>query len=203
MFVPGYFKNTDVEEVKDFVRQHSFGILVSHTGEKLWGTHIPLELTDDGKFLHGHISKGNQQWKNFRNDDDVMAIFTGPHAYVSSSWYDHENVPTWNYIAVHVYGKVRLIEGDELYQALKNLLDRYEKGSVHRVSMESMTPDYVQKALLGLVGFEITITTIEAAYKLSQNRDQKNHGNIIRELEKRKDHDSHLVASEMKKKQPK
>lgn len=199
MFVPGYFKNTNIDEVRDFVRHHAFGILVSHTGEKLWGTHIPLELTPDGKFLHGHISKGNQQWKNFRNDDEVMAIFTGPHTYVSSSWYDHENVPTWNYIAVHVYGKVRLIEDDELFQSLKHLLDRYEKDSVHPVSMESMSPEYLQKSLLGLVGFEITITNIEAAYKLSQNRDQKNHQNIIKELEKRGDHESHEVAREMKK----
>lgn len=202
MFVPSYFKNSNIDEVKDFVRQHSFGILVSHTGEKLWGTHIPLELTNDGKFLHGHISKGNPQWKNFRKDDEVMAIFSGPHTYVSSSWYDHENVPTWNYIAVHVYGKVRLIEGDELYQSLKSLLDRYEKDSVHPVTMESMTPEYVKKSLLGLVGFEITITNIEAAYKLSQNRDAKNHRNIINELEKRPDHESRLVASEMKKVSP-
>jgi transcriptional regulator len=202
MFVPGLYKNANIDEVKSFVRQHGFGILVSHTGEKLWGTHIPLELTPDGKFLHGHISKGNQQWKNFRSDDEVMAIFTGPHTYVSSSWYDHENVPTWNYIAVHVYGKVRLIEGDELFQSIKNLLDRYEKDSAHPVSMESMTPEYLRRELLGLVGFEITITNIEAAYKLSQNRDQKNHQNIISELEKRKDHESHLVAEEMKKRKP-
>jgi transcriptional regulator len=203
MYVPGYYKNTNAEEVKDFVRQHSFGTLVSHTGEKLWGTHLPLELTTDGKFLHGHMSKGNQQWKNVHNDDEVMAIFTGPHTYISSSWYDHENVPTWNYIAVHVYGRLRVIEGDELFQSLKSLLDRYEKDSERPVSMESMTPEYLQKSLLGLVGFEITITNIEAAYKLSQNRDQKNHGNIIGELEKRKDNDSHLVAEEMKKRQTK
>ena len=202
MFVPSHFKNTNVDEVKDFLRQHSFGILVSHTGEKLWGTHIPLELTKDGKSLHGHISKGNPQWKNFKNDKEVMAIFSGPHTYISSSWYDHENVPTWNYIAVHVYGKVRLIEGEELYRSLKNLLDKYEIDSTHPVSMESMTPEYVRKSLQGLVGFEIMITNIEAAYKLSQNRDQKNHENIIHELERRKDHESHLIAGEMKKRIP-
>lgn len=202
MFIPTHFRNTNVAEVKEFLRQHSFGILVSHTGEKLWGSHIPLELTSDEKFLHGHISKGNSQWKNFRNDDEVMAIFTGPHTYVSSSWYDHENVPTWNYIAIHVYGKVRLIEGEELFLSLKNLMDKYEKDSRHPVSMESMSPEYLQKSILGLVGFEIAITNIEAAYKLSQNRDAKNYASIIHELEKRKDYDSHLVADQMKKRNP-
>jgi transcriptional regulator len=103
---------------------------------------------------------------------------------------------------VHIYGKVRLIEGDELYQTLKSLLDRYEKDSVHPVSMKSMSPEYIQKSLLGLVGFEIAITNIEAAYKLSQNRDQKNHQNIISELEKRKDYESHEVAKAMRGAQP-
>jgi transcriptional regulator len=128
-----------------------------------------------------------------------MIIFPGPHAYVSSSWYDHENVPTWNYIAVHVYGKIKIIEGEELHAALKQLVDKYEKGSEHPVSIEKMSPEYVRQSIRGLIGFEIDITSIEASYKLSQNRDKKNYMNIINELEKRGDHDSKSVAAEMKK----
>lgn len=199
MFIPGYYKNENTAEVKDFLRHHGFGVLVTHTGTKLWGTHIPLELSEDGNHLYGHISKANAQWRNFNSGEEVLAIFTGPHAYISSSWYDHENVPTWNYIAVHVYGTIRIIEGELLYESLKRLTDKYEKNSVNPVSVERMSPEYVKKAMLGLVGFEISITNIEAAYKLSQNRDRKNHEAIIHELEKRNDHDSLQIAEAMKK----
>lgn len=129
----------------------------------------------------------------------MLAIFTGPHAYISPSWYDHENVPTWNYIAAHVYGKISLIEGEKGYQSLKQLVDKYEAASAHPVSLENMSPDYVKKAIQGLVCFEITITNIEGTYKLSQNRDEKNHQTIIQELEKRNDAGSLQVAAEMKK----
>ncbi|HZI26008.1 MAG TPA: FMN-binding negative transcriptional regulator [Chryseolinea sp.] len=199
MFVPKYAHNNDDSEIKEFIKQNSFGILITHSSEKIIATHIPLEFSPDGSKLLGHISKANPQWKNFEADSDVLVIFSGPHAYISSSWYDHENVPTWNYIAAHVYGKIHIIEGDELYQALKHLVTRYETSSSNPISMDTMSPDYVRKSMQGLVGFEINITSIEAAYKLSQNRDQKNHTQIIHELEKRNDPGSRQIASEMKK----
>jgi len=199
MFVPKYAHNNDDAEIKEFIKQNSFGILITHSSEKIIATHIPLEFSPDGSKLLGHISKANPQWKNFEADSDVLVIFSGPHAYISSSWYDHENVPTWNYIAAHVYGKIHIIEGDELYQALKHLVNRYETSSSNPISIDTMSPDYVRKSMQGLVGFEINITSIEAAYKLSQNRDQKNHTQIIHELEKRNDPGSRQIASEMKK----
>lgn len=199
MYVPKQFRNNDGATINDFIRHHGFGILVSHSDNRMVATHIPLELSGDDTKLVGHISRANPQWKNFENNSEVMVIFPGPHAYVSSSWYDHENVPTWNYIAVHVYGKVQIMEGDQLYNALKQLVDKYESSSQYPVSVEKMTPEYVRKSIQGLVGFEIMITSIEAAYKLSQNRDRKNYMNIINELEKRGDHDSKSVAAEMKK----
>jgi transcriptional regulator len=201
MYIPKVHRNTDDAEIKAFIQRHGFAILINQTNGKLWGTHIPLQLADGNK-LHGHISKGNPQWKNFANGEEVLAIFSGPHAYISSSWYDHENVPTWNYIAVHVYGTIRVIEGEELYASLKHLVDKYEQHSEHPVSMEKMDPEYVQKHLNALVGFEISITQIEAAYKLSQNRDRKNHVAIVEQLEKRNDPESCLVAEAMKLKTP-
>jgi len=199
MYVPKQFRNNDGSTINDFIRHHGFGILVSQSDNKMVATHIPLELSADEAKLTGHIAKANPQWKNFQSNSEVMVIFPGPHAYVSSSWYDHENVPTWNYIAVHVYGKIEIIEGEQLLECLKHLVDKYETGSEHPVSVEKMSPEYVRKSIQGLVGFEITITSIEAAYKLSQNRDRKNYINIISELEKRGDHSSHEVADEMKK----
>ena len=199
MYVPKQFHNNDASAIADFIRHHGFGILVSQSDNRMVATHIPLELSEDETKLRGHIARANPQWKNFANSGEVMVIFPGPHAYVSSSWYDHENVPTWNYIAVHVYGKIQIIEGDELYSALKKLVDKYEKTSEYPVSVEKMSPEYVRQSIKGLVGFEIEITSIEAAYKLSQNRDHKNYANIINELEKRGDHESRSVASEMRK----
>ena len=199
MYVPKQFRNTDPSTINDFIRHHGFGILVSQTDSRLVATHIPLELSADETKLTGHIARANPHWKSFQNNSDVMVIFPGPHAYVSSSWYDHENVPTWNYIAVHVYGKIQIIEGDELYSALKQLVDKYEKTSEYPVSIEKMSPEYVRQSIKGLVGFSIEITSTEAAYKLSQNRDKKNYNNIINELEKRGDHDSKSIAAEMNK----
>jgi transcriptional regulator len=156
-----------------------------------------LLLSEDGSKLHGHVSKANQQWKDLEASE-VLVIFNGPHAYISSSWYDHENVPTWNYIAVHVYGTVKLIEGEALRHSLSSLVKKYEKNSANPVSMETMTPEYVEDSLRGLVGFEIQINRMEAAYKLSQNRDQKNHEAIVQQLEKLREPGALKIAEAMK-----
>lgn len=199
MYTPRYAENTDIASIKQFIKQNAFGILVSQSEKKMIASHIPLEFSADELKLLGHISRANPQWKNFASGSEVLAIFTGPHAYISSSWYDHENVPTWNYIAVHVYGTIRIIEGSERYDSLKRLLEKYEAASNHPVSMAGMSSGYIQKSLKGLVGFEISVTSMEAAYKLSQNRDRKNQLRIIHELEKRDDSLSGQVALEMKK----
>jgi transcriptional regulator len=202
MYTPSNFKNDNIEQVKEFIRQNSFGILVSQVNANLWATHIPLELDTNeiGKeVLFGHVSKANPQWKNFTEGTKVLAIFSGAHGYISSSWYDHENVPTWNYIAAHVYGKIKIIEGEKLVNSLKKLVDKFESDSEKPVSVEGMSEKYFNAQLNGLVGFEIEIDNIQASYKLSQNRDAKNHQNIVAELEKKGDEASKELALEMKK----
>lgn len=201
MYIPHLFKQQNPEEVKSFLQQNSFGILVSQQDGKPWATHIPLELDINAKgeeVLVGHVSRGNKQWKGFDESNDVLAIFNGPHAYISSSWYDHENVPTWNYIAVHIYGKIRIVEGEELLTSLKKLVNKYEAHSKNPVTVEGMSKKFLENELRGIVGFEILITEIQAAYKLSQNRDDKNKENIIEELESRGDFESHKIAERMK-----
>jgi transcriptional regulator len=198
MYTPKHFVNNNTDEVKDFIKKNAFGILVSQSAGKILATHIPLELSDDGTKLTGHLSRGNAQWKNFQSEEEVLAIFSGPHTYISPSWYNHENVPTWNYTAAHVYGTITIIDGDQLYNSLKHLVDKYEKHSAKPVTMESLSPDYVKRAMLGIVGFEISITKMEASFKLSQNRDEVNYNNIIHELEKREDDQSSQVAKAMK-----
>lgn len=202
MYIPHYFRNENIEDVTDFIEKNSFGILISQSDSKFVATHIPLELdkNENGKpVLSGHISKANPQWKNFANDCEILAIFNGPHAYISSSWYDHENVPTWNYIAVHVYGKVKIIEGEKLVAALEKLVHNHEKTMKNPVAVRTMSKAFFEKEIKGIVGFEIEITEIQAACKLSQNRDEKNHSNIIAELRKSDDFNSQTIADEMEK----
>lgn len=201
MYIPNIYKNENQEAITAFLRENSFGILINQTNGKLWATHIPLQLgiNKDGKtILEGHISKENPQWKGFAENDQILAVFSGPHSYISPSWYDHENVPTWNYIAVHVYGKIKIIEGDSVIESLKKLVDKYEQNSQNPVRIEDLSEKTMIQSR-GIVAFEIEIEEIQAQQKMSQNRDDKNYQNIISELEKTNKNQSIAVANEMKK----
>ena len=200
MYIPELYKNENQEDIQNFIHQNGFGILVNQTNGKLWATHIPLVLEEkNGKqILVGHVSRENPQAESFKTNDDVLAIFSGVHTYISSSWYDHENVPTWNYLAVHVYGKVKIHSLEETIEALKRLVDKYEAKSEKPVRVEDLSKKTMLQAR-GIVSFEIEITAIEAKKKLSQNRDDKNYQNIILKLENSNDYQSIEVAKEMKK----
>jgi transcriptional regulator len=189
-------------EVQEFIQKNAFATLYSQVDGKPWATHLPvfLEKKSNGKFiLHGHLAKANPQWKQLAQAGEVLVVFQGPHAYISSSWYTHENVPTWNYLAVHVYGKVRLIEGEELMHHLKSLVDQYETGRPNRVQVETMTPTYLEGQIRALVGFEIEIKEIQASAKLSQNRDDENYERIVQRLEQSSLASDQEVAEEMRK----
>lgn len=201
MHIPTHYKNENLEEVSAFLQQNSFGILINQTNGKLWGTHIPLELDKDedgSDVLLGHVGKANPQGQNFKDNQEVLAIFQGPHSYVSSSWYEIEEVPTWNYIAVHVYGTIQIIEGEALWDSLKKLVDKYEQNSENPVSMENLSPKTLRQ-IKGIIGFKIKITDIQAAYKLSQTRTDTDHQHIVRELEKTDLPDAKATAAAMKK----
>ncbi|MEM0542080.1 FMN-binding negative transcriptional regulator [Flavobacterium sp. j3] len=200
MYIPELYKNENQEEIQSFIYQNGFGILVNQTNGKLWATHIPLLLEEkDGKqILVGHISKANPQADSFKSNDDVLAIFHGAHSYISSSWYDHENVPTWNYLAVHVYGKLAVYNHEQAVDSLKRLVDKYEVKSKNPIRVEDLSEKTMREAK-GIIAFEIEVTAIEAQKKLSQNRDDKNYKNIISELEKTNDNHSIAIAHEMKK----
>ncbi len=201
MYIPGIFKIDDINTIREFLKRNGFGILINLVEGKLWATHIPMLLTtdsDEKDILTGHISKLNKQWKAFENNADVLAVFPGPHTYVSSSWYDHENVPTWNYLAVHIYGNIRIIEGEELKEQLSAMVRKYESVMPNPVSFEKMSESYVHNAMKGIVGFTINISEVQAAMKLSQNRDDNNHRNIIDGLIAQGDQASLEIAGIMK-----
>ena len=201
MYTPNSYKNENPEDIKAFLKENSFGILINQTNGKLCATHIPIELeiNADGKeVLQGHISKLNPQAEGFVENDQVLAVFSGPHSYISSSWYDHENVPTWNYIAVHVYGKIKIVDETTAIASLKKLVDKYEANSANPVRIEDLSAKTMREAK-GIIAFEIEIDEIQATRKLSQNRDKHNYSNIISELEKTKNPQSIAVAKEMSK----
>src|SRR6188768_1938546 len=135
MYTAKLNRNEKKTEIIEFVKQNGFGILVSTVNGKPWATHLPLVINTEGTVLSGHLARGNAQWRELNQNEEVLAIFTGPHAYVSSSWYDHENVPTWNYISVHIYGKIRITEGEKMLADLKELTNKYEKASVKPVTV--------------------------------------------------------------------
>jgi len=157
----------DLPTIGDFIRKNSFATLITVDHGKPWATHLPVELEVNAtgeKVLWCHVSKANPQWKTLSNDAEVLVIFSGPHSYISSSWYDHVNVPTWNYIAVHIYGKAKMMSDEELLESLKRLVMKYETISKKPVSVETMPADYVKKEMKGIVGFEISIHKIEGKW---------------------------------------
>lgn len=198
MFIPSHYKNEDINEIKAFIAANSFGILVNQVDGKPWATHIPLELdvdSDGNDVLVGHIAKANPQWKHFKEDAQVLCIFNGPHSYVSSSWYKEEEVPTWNYIAVHVYGTLKIQTKDALLASLHKLVDKYEAASKEPISLHDMSKATMRQ-IKGIVGFEIKIEDIQATYKLSQGREH-DHPKIITELKETQKSGALEIAKQM------
>lgn len=198
MYLPKRYLEEDHEKIVQFLKGNGFPALVSHDGEKLVATHLPVEVIEnaDGSLtILGHMSRANPQWKSF-GEQEVLLIFQGAHTYISPRWYNHVNVPTWNYLMVHVYGKVRMLEGEELFALLSQLVKKHEVNTGY--SLEGLPADFVEKEIKGVAGFSLEVTRMDAAYKLSQNRDDESYANIINELEKRGDEVSAEIAREMK-----
>ena len=199
MYIPDLYKNEDKESIRKFLKENAFGLLINQTNGKLWATHIPLELEinkEGEEVLMGHVSKENPQWTAFESNDQILAVFTGAHSYISPSWYDHENVPTWNFTAVHIYGKIKIIEGDAVIDSLTKLVDKYEQNSKCPVRVADLSKKTMMEAR-GIIAFEIKIEEIQAQTKMSQNRDDKNYAAIITELNNTGNPQSIAVAEEM------
>jgi len=199
MYISKLYREEDRAKILEFLRQNEFATLVIYDGEKPTASHLLMEVVDEDEKLlvNGHMSKANPLWKSFDPKNEVLVIFQGPHTYISPTWYNHVNVPTWNYQAVHMYGAPRIVTGDEYYAMLSRLIARHEGGTNYR--MEGLPQDFVEKQMNGTVGFQITVTRIEANYKLSQNREDEDYHNIISHLNERQDEMSHAVANAMEK----
>lgn len=200
MYIPKLYKSEDQELMKEIIRENSFALLISDK-EKLAATHsmFLLNETEDGFLLETHISKANFQAKVLKDGDEVLCDFLGAHSYISSSWYDHKNVSTWNYEAVQIRGKMKLMNDDELYEHLRKLTFKYEKPQKCPMFVENMGDEYVKNEMKGAFGIYIFPTEIFIVNKLSQNRNEGDFRNIIKELAESSDGNSQRIAEKMKK----
>jgi transcriptional regulator len=185
MYIPRRYQEHDRVKILSFMKENSFAIMVSVQDGIPVASHIPLVVEKNIKgddVLVGHISRGNGQKFSFQQGAKMLCIFPGPHAYISPRWYKDINVPTWNYLAVHVYGTLRIMEGDELKAALSRLINTYEQHMPQPVTMEELPGKMVEDDVRGIIGFEIIIEELQAASKLSQNRDAESYSNVIARL---------------------
>lgn len=192
MFIPPAYRVDDLPTIHAFIRQHGFALLVSvdpSSDGVPTATHLPLLLTEEPEgygSLSGHVARANPQAK-FMADQPVLAVFSGPHTHVSAAWYGEQNVvPTWNYVAVHAYGTLRVADHrDELQSLLSQTVDRYESGAPAAWSMESADADYIDRLSDAIVGFRIRIDRLEACWKLSQHHSAARREGAIRGLRER------------------
>ena len=174
MYIPNRYRVADFAQITAFMQAHRFAAVVSVTDGSPVASHLPLTARVSGEtvWLQGHFARANPQWRGL-DGSEVMVIFTGPHAYVSPTLYDkQESVPTWNYLAVHAYGTVRLIDSkrdkDQLLQVIAELVAQNEPA--YQTQWDALPDKYRDGMMAAIVGFEVEITRLEAAAKLSQNK---------------------------------
>jgi transcriptional regulator len=203
MYSFSYFKEKDQRRILDFVGENPFAFL---TGSSVSGnqvaTQIPIlaEVREGNLFLQGHIMRHTDHYKAFCENPKVLTVFTGSHAYVSASWYSNPQIgSTWNYMSVHVNGKINFMTDSELVLFMRKLTLKFEGGNNHSPTFYDNLPGaFLNKMMPAIAGFEIKADKIDNVFKLSQNRDEKSYLNIISELEKQGGN-STLIANEMQK----
>ncbi len=195
MYVPAAFAVTDTSTLHEFMRRHGFAVPTSHGEGGLVASHLPLLLDATGPRgrLLGHMARANPQWRDVRGE--VMAIFSGPHAYVSPSWYEEGGiVPTWNYAAVHAYGRFQVVEERErLLDILRRSVRTYESPRPEPWAFDE-SASHIEAMLKAIVGFRIEISRLEGKWKLSQNHPEERRRKVIRALESQPDADSQAIA---------
>ncbi len=201
MYIPDAFRETDRAAMHQLMRQNSFATLITINGGAPLASHLPI-LLDPDRGEHGtlsaHMARANPQWRDFGDGREALAIFQGPHAYVSPSWYEtHPSVPTWNYAVVHAYGIARPIEDrSELRRLLQASVEFYESGFEKPWAFE-LPEKFVEKMMDMIVGFEIPISRIEGKFKLSQNRPEGDRNLVERTLAESADPVAKAVAELM------
>ncbi len=201
MYMPQHFSEHDRTKLYDFIEQNSFGLLVSQVEGQPFATHLPFLLdrhTGPHGTLIGHMARANLHWRDL-GEQTALAVFNGPHAYISPTWYESENVvPTWNYAAVHASGRVKLIEDHAtLLQIVQRSVSVYE-ASLPRPWTLDTSGTFVERLLSQIVGFRIEIEKLEGKWKMSQNHPVERREKVIQALQEQGSENSSGVAAMMR-----
>jgi transcriptional regulator len=193
--MPKHFEVNDANTLFSLMKEFSFATLVSIHEGLPFATHMPFVVNQEKNLLTSHIARANPQWTSFKDNAEVLVIFQGDHSFISPTWYDkHPSVPTWNYMTVHVYGKVNIIEDTEKVKSLLHeLVLQYEK----TWDMLELSEKYLHGMMQGIVAFEIEITRLEGKFKLSQNRTELDRKQVIEALGKSDNVSDKAIAKAM------
>jgi transcriptional regulator len=199
MYLPRHFEETRIEELHRFIAEHPLGALVVNGPNGLDANHLPFELDPKGGErgrLMAHVARENPLWKEAKNGDEALVIFRAANAYVSPNWYPSKqesdrHVPTWNYQAVHVHGRIGIRDDEKFVRGVVARLTRVNEartGEQRPWKMTDSSPDYIDRMLTAIVGIEIEIVRMIGKWKLSQNREDRDRINAAAELGKRGEH---------------
>ncbi|KGG84006.1 MULTISPECIES: FMN-binding negative transcriptional regulator [Comamonas] len=194
MYNPSHFKTDDPASLHDLIQAHPLGCLVTHSDSGLDANHLPFELLqdEDGVLrLIAHVARANPVWQQIRDDSSVLVIFRAEQAYISPNWYpskheNHEQVPTWNYRVVHAHGRIGVRDDEKFVRGVVGRLTRRHEARNNAQApwkMSDAPPDYLQRMLGAIVGLEITVDRLEAKFKLSQNKQQRDRLGAVQALE--------------------
>ena len=201
VYLPPHFTETREEVLLEHIERHDFALLITKRDE-LIASQVPIlaEHRDGQLYLQAHLARGNPQCLDVYAGGEALAVFTGPHAYISPSWYGAgPAVPTWNYASVHAYGTPRAIDDKEwLGRFLSRLSERHEARETAPWRMQDLPEPFLDGMMNGILGFEIAVARLEGKFKLSQNRPPDDRPRIIEKLEAREDNDSHGIAKLMR-----
>jgi transcriptional regulator len=201
MYVPAHFVEANLATLHETIEQYSFATLISQTNGEPFASHLPLLMERNAGpsgTLLGHMARANPQWRDAAGQR-VLAIFSGPHAYISPTWYEAEKtVPTWNYVAVHAYGRLELIEDlAEAEAVLRRTIEIYEASQPSPWKLEE-SPEFVARLTQQIVAFRIPIERLEGKWKLNQNHPPERREKVMAILESRSDENSREIARLMR-----
>ncbi len=200
MYIPKFYLEEDLTSILFFMKRYSFATIITSQHNTPTATHLPFLISKRGEdiILTSHFARANKHWEDIEKTE-ILVIFSEPHAYISPSHYEKElNVPTWNYIAVHAYGKGEIISDTaKTFEVLENTIDNYE--IAYRHQWDNLPDDYKLKMSKGIVPFEIIVTDLQAKKKLSQNKTELEQHNIVESLSKSEESGEREIAEYMRK----
>jgi transcriptional regulator len=200
MYSPPYYRQDDAEELFRFMVSHPFILLISNGCPEPFVTHLPVvtEKEENGQItVFGHMALANPQWKSWQEGTRVTAVFHGPHAYVSPAHYTSlQNVPTWNYIAVHATGSIKLTNDKETMAIMEKTIMAYDANYMQQY--RGLDERYREGLLKGVAGFHLIVDKLEGKYKLNQNKPEQDRINVVRHFEKSEDSAAREMVEYMK-----